>query len=466
MTASQERVKGSYRDPSGYVYLIEDVVYRTVNPAYEKTYEWIKENGIFEKSHKNGFLIETEELRDNIPDQLVDACYVLKHRRIEHLSWPYEWSFFQLKDAALLHLDFQLFLLDKNAVLVDASAYNIQFIGKKPIFIDALSIRPYKDGEYWTAYKQFCDHFLNPLLLRSVKGIPHNGIFRGNMEGVATRELNSILSLFEKMSVNMLMHVVLPAQLEEKSLENPHKAIDKAKKGRGLSKSGYRGLLGQLRRWIAKLEPRGFKKSVWGNYEQDHSYLPEEVKRKTEAIADFCKRYKPVKLMDIGCNTGFYSKAALQGGAQYVIGYDFDQKAIEYSYTRDEFPDQFLPLLFDAANPSPSQGWMQSEREGFIERANADALIALAFEHHLAIGKNIPLPQVVDWLLSIAPRGLIEFVPKEDDMVKRLLAIREDIFQDYSIDTFIREIESRARVINSTQLTESGRVLIEYHCSE
>ncbi|MCH8816049.1 MAG: class I SAM-dependent methyltransferase, partial [Chloroflexi bacterium] len=89
-----------------------------------------------------------------------------------------------LRRAALHYLDLHLDLLERNFTLSDASAYNIQFRGTRPVFIDVLSIRPYREGEYWTGYRQFCEQFLNPLLLVAVSGIPYQAWFRGNIEGI------------------------------------------------------------------------------------------------------------------------------------------------------------------------------------------------------------------------------------------------------------------------------------------
>jgi ribosomal protein L11 methylase PrmA len=431
-------------------------------PAVKEAYEWVRDRGIFRDSQAAGFLIGTEELTEGIPEQLRYAPYVLSHQPINYISWPYEWCFYQLRDAALLHLDFQLFLLERDAVLSDASAYNVQFIGRRPVFIDALSIRPYREREYWTGYKQFCDQFLNPLLLRSLKGVAHNAWYRGALEGIAARDLSTLLSWRNKFSYNVLTHVVLQAQLEAKALNNPVAAINKARGGKGLSRLAYRGILEQLRGWIHNLQPRGYGRTVWGDYAENNTYLPDDVVRKSNAIQSFCGRHRPGMLFDLGCNTGFYSDLSLRHGAGYVVGFDFDQRAVERAHARLEHTNTFLPLWLDAANPSPDQGWQQAERDGFNRRARADALVALAFEHHLTIGKNVPLEQFVDWLVSLAPCGLVEFVPKGDSTVQDLLALREDIFPDYTREHFLAALGTKVRIVGCSEITESGRALIEY----
>ena len=353
--------------------------------------------------------------------------------------------------------------MDENAVLKDATAYNIQFIGPKPIFIDVLSIEPYQEGQYWTGHKQFCEQFLNPLLLRSIKGIPHNSWYRGSLEGISSVDLSSLLSLRDKLSWNVMSQVVLQAKFFKQALVEPDVAIAKVKSKRSLSRLAYRGFLNQLRAWIAGLEPKDTGRTEWSEYGVCNTYQSDETELKRSLVLDFAKRRKPKRLIDLGCNTGEYSMVAIEGGAGYVLGYDFDQKSLELAYLKStENNSPFLPIYFDASNASPSQGWMQKEREGFVERNKADAVIALAFEHHLVIGKNVPLDEVVEWIVGLAPQGLIEFVPKNDITVQKMLALRKDIFIGYTGDMFLNYLKSGAKIVNSTKVSESGRLLIEY----
>jgi ribosomal protein L11 methylase PrmA len=451
---------GSYRDPSGRIFYEGDTVFRTVTDHGRAAYETSRDSAIVQNMMADGQLIASSEVafRDRWP-HLKDAAYVLQHPRIPVISYPYEWSFSQLKAAALHHLDMHLTLLDSGLSLSDATAYNIQFIGSKPVFIDRLSIVPYVNGSLWLGHKQFCEQFLNPLLLRAHFDIPHNDWFRGSLEGIATKHLASLLPLKSYLSWNLLSHVLLPAKLDAKSMSSPNAAIEKVHAGNTLPKLGLIGLLRQLRNWIARLKPKGGL-SVWGVYAEDNTYSDEEAVRKAAFIADFAAKVKPGRLVDLGCNSGNYSLAALQGGAEHVTGYDFDQNALDRAYQRAAQEKlNFLPLWLDASNPSPDQGWNQSERKGFAHRSRCDAVIALAFEHHLAIAKNVPLRDAVHWIMDIAPVGIIEFVPKSDPTVQRMLALREDIFHEYSIDTFRNAISERAEIVSETVISASGRTL-------
>ena len=222
-------------------------------------------------------------------------------------------------------------------------------------------------------------------------------------------------------------------------------------------------MIAGLERWISRLEPAERTKTVWADYAQAHSYSEEETNEKKRFVEDFARTVKPTFLWDLGCNTGEFSKASLKAGAASVIGFDFDQNSLDRGFIRGRSEElNFLPLFLDAANPSPNQGWASQERRGLLERSNADALLALAFIHHLAITRNIPLGRLVNWLVDIAPEGVIEFVPKEDPMVKELLRLREDVFEDYNVETFLSHLSKRAQIVRKTRVSKSGRLLVWY----
>jgi len=463
-----EQVDGSYRDPRGYVFKSEDDdshVYRTVREHYATEFFDIVSDNIIEHSISKGFLIETSVLENSqIPPEL-DASYLLKHQKIPFWSQPYEWTFLQLRDAALLHLNFQLFLLENGYTLSDASAYNIQFIGSKPIFIDVLSIEKYKEGQPWLGYKQFFEQFLNPLLLYGKKGIAFNEWYRGSLEGISIESLMRVLSLKNKLNWRVFLFLGLYNMSSKKIVDASNKIDDGSlnKKKPNVSKQSLISMLSQLRNWVLSIElPKEL--TVWGDYAAHNTYTENERVRKQQLIKSFVERNKVSSLLDMGCNSGEYSLAALEGGADHVVGFDFDHGALNVAYDNSKSTGaRFLPLWLDAANPSPSQGWLQSEREGFAERFKADAVIALAFEHHLAIGKNIPLEQVVAWLVSLVNKcGLIEFVPKDDPTVQLMLSTREDIFVGYGEAEFQSALENEAEIVDKSVSSASGRILYEF----
>lgn len=385
------------------------------------------------------------------------ADRVIEHPRLPFISYPYEWSFSALKAAALLHLDIQQAALQKDVTMTDATAFNVQFIGHKPIFIDSLSFRRYQDGEFWAGHRQFCEQFINPLLLQSIAGISHNAWYRGELEGISAENLCKVLPWRSRLSWNILTNVFLQARLQNTG--DPTEAVAKAK-SKKLPRIGYEQILHSLRKWISGMEVKVDSKSTWQNYAVDNSYADEEAAKKRKFIAEFTTEVSPGLILDIGCNTGDYSAVALENGAGLAIGFDFDPGALDFGFRRaQEESLNFLPLHLDAANPSPSQGWLQAERQGFRERAKGDAVMGLALIHHLAIAKNLPLPEVIQFLVDMAPQGVIEFVPKSDPMVQRLLQMREDIFDDYDQATFEEILSRHARTMKSESVSTSGRTL-------
>ena len=452
---------GSFRDRRGRIFYVDDRVLRSVMPVAREDYDFARSDGLIDELVAAGQLV-AESVTDEpeIKALCPDASLVLEHPRLPFISYPYEWSFSTLQAAALLHLDIQLAALAKGVTLTDASAYNVQFVGPNPIFIDHLSFRRYRDGEYWAGHRQFCEQFVNPLLLQSVLGIPHNAWYRGALEGIGVEDMARALPWRSRFSWNTLTHVILQARLQRSSGSSG--AVDKAAR-RPLPKIGFEQMLRSLRRWLARLSVATRGKTVWADYATDHSYADAEVAQKRRFVADFVAATQPQMLLDIGCNTGDYAELALQSGARRVVGFDFDTGALEQATQRALARQlNFLPLHLDACNPSPDQGWLQRERQGFERRAKGDALLALALVHHLAIARNTPLEQTVDWLVQRAPAGVIEFVPRDDPMVQRLLRLREDLFTDYEPTVFASLLQARARIHKTEQVAASGRTLYWY----
>jgi ribosomal protein L11 methylase PrmA len=457
-----ERNESSFRDPSGHVYESGGRIFRTITERAVDEYRFARDSGLLQSLADRGLLISADEisLAEAELDDIADVVLAVEHPRLPFISYPYEWPFPALKAAALLHLDLNMELVAQGMTLSDATAFNVQFRGSKPVFIDLLSLRRYREGEYWAGYRQYCDQFLNPLLLRALTGIPHNAWYRGSPEGIAASDIVRLLPWRKKISPRIFAHVGMQSKLQGVDVTR-----DKAKtlKSGKLSKTAYLGILHQLRGWIASLKPAGSGATVWQDYVDSHSYTNEEQQEKKAFIGDFAMAVQPGMLWDFGCNTGEFSEVALAAGAGTVIGFDFDQGALDAAFERSRGRNlNFLPLFQDATNPSPDQGWKQRERDGLAGRRNADALLALALVHHLAIGKNVPLPDVVDWLVGMAPHGVVEFVPKDDPMIQRMLMLREDIFDGYDYDLFTGHLRTQARVVREQKVSQSGRMLIWY----
>ena len=454
--------EGSFRDPAGQVFYHSNKVYRIVNQTGKKRIDFLNSKDLITKSSKNNFLIESRLLNGQEMKDLgfKNEEIIFEHKKIPYVSYPYEWSFSQLKAAALHHLDFNLFLLDQGATLIDASAYNIQFIGSKPIFIDLLSIKEYIEGEYWYGHKQFCENFLNPLILTSKKGVQFNNWFKGNLEGIPTNDLNNLLNFLDKFSYNIFVHVYLLNKFENK-YKDQNKEV-KINLKRKFPKNNFISMLKQLRSFIKNLKPKKIK-TVWENYSVANTYEKSEENEKVKIVKKFINENKFNKIIDLGCNDGFYSKIAVNENTNFVVGFDYDPISIDRAFNDlKKNQTNFLPLIFDATNPSSNIGWNESERKSFNKRVDFDALLALAFEHHLVIAKNIPLLDAINWLISLAPKGLIEFVPKNDETIQKMIKFKGDIFPDYNENNFKNCIEKKAKILSITQITSSGRKIYQY----
>lgn len=455
---------GSFRDPAGRIYHRDHRVFRTVTDAGRANFDFVRSTGLLEDLSGTGLVIPATLVdRDVLGPAGEDAVYVLEHPRLPFVNYPYEWCFSALKAAALAHLDIHRKSLDLGVTLSDATAYNIQFIGTKPTFIDYLSFCKYREGEFWMGHRQFCEQFLNPLLLGAVLGVPYNDWYRGSPEGIKAEHLKPLLPLSSKFSKNVLTHVVLMARLRKVGHETAAEILDKPLETGKLPQKHFRHLLDNLSRWIEKLKPADTGKSEWEDYASVNTYSPEDARKKAEFISSFASATRPKVLWDLGCNTGDYSEVALRSGAEIAIGFDADHQALDIAFRRFcENGLTFLPLYLDAVNPTSSQGWAQAERMGLQERGPADGILALALVHHLTVTKNVPLSHIVNWLTGLAPSGVIEFVPKSDPMFQRLITFREDIFHEYTEENFLNLLGQSAAVVKKENLQDNGRFLVWY----
>lgn len=467
MTATPIYVGGSFRDPNGRVFEHQGLIYRTISKAAIDNFNTVVESGLYDELVRDELLVGWSKAEKNDFNLEDNIALVIEQEKVPFVSYPYEWSFAALKSAALCHLDIQMRALDRNIVLIDATAYNIMFVGVKPIFIDYLSFRPYSDGEFWLGHQQFCEQFLNPLIMSARLKINPNAWYRGNLEGITSQDLAKLLGFRGWFNGTTLINTMLPSFFERRAEAKKSNAETvQMIQSRKLAKSAYRGMLERLHVGISKLS-LPTNATVWQDYANNTSYSSEETTKKMSMVARFTNKTKPNMLWDIGCNSGRYSKLAVENNAAYVIGLEFDTGALEAAYAmsnREQLP--FTPLLMNAVNPSPALGWNERERHSLKDRADADAIIALAVIHHICIGRNIPLADAVNWLVDLAPNGLIEFVPKQDPMVQELLSLREDVFPDYTYDVFCAALSERAEIKESEIINTHGRRLVWFSRSK
>lgn len=455
MTSRDEvRHPASFRDPSGFVFQQDGRIRRAVTAYGLDNARAVRATGLLDALIADGLLLAEQEIATSMAGR-PDVRLVLEHPRLPFISYPYEWPFLALQAAAVLHLDVQLRALDAGIMLTDASAYNVQFVGAQPVFIDHLSFRPYREGELWSAHRQFCEQFLHPLLLRSLVGIEYQPWYRGRPDGIGGEDVVRMLRLTDKLRWNVLVNVVLPERLQRRAATASMDAT--VRKGH-LSRAALREMWSSLRRWIARLQPKGTGSTTWGRYDET---VPEgEVAAIATFVSQFVERVQPQLLWDLGCNAGRYSEVALGAGAGYVVGLDSDAGAADKAFARARDRQlRLLPLLVDLLNPTPTQGWQERERDNLLGRGSGDALLAVAVVHHLA-ARNAPLGEIIELLTAIAPEGVIGFVPRTDARARQLFSARDDMFASYTLENFVALLRGRARIVQQEVLPGSERVLI------
>lgn len=427
-------VRGSFRDPSGYLFRGADgTVYRQINNRYREDYERLQSSGLYEELAKDMLLVPHVEISDDL-SRFPDAYRIIRPQQIPFVSYPYEWCFSQLRDAALLTLEIQKRCLQKGMSLKDASAYNVQFCGSRPIFIDSLSFERLPEGRPWIAYKQFCQHFLAPLALMAHVSPDVVGLLRVHIDGIPLPLAAKMLPGRTRLAPGLVLHIHAHAKMIERFGAKPGEG-QHGGTSRKMSLQGHRGILSSLEAAIKKLRPAK-SKSIWFGYAESAPYQAGEEDIKKQAVAEFVERVHPLSVWDLGANTGVYSEIARQH-AQTVVAMEFDHACVESAYT--EFKRRqvdVLPLRMDFTNPSPSIGWAHRERDSLADRGPAGMVMALALIHHICISNNIPLEEFAEYLARLGQHAIVEFVDKPDPMVQHLLSSREDIFDDYTPDGF------------------------------
>jgi hypothetical protein len=456
----ERRVPGSFRDPSGFLFYREEALYRQINRCYQDNYDLLNTCGLYAELVNAGLLIPHREV-DIFPADPASAYRVIAPEPVRFISYPYEWCFSQLRDAALTTLRIQQIALDHGMSLKDASAYNIQFHRARPVLIDTLSFEKYAEGRPWIGYQQFCRHFLAPLALMSRTDVRLGGLLRNHLDGIPLDLAARLLPARTKLSFPLLTHIHLHAKSQKKYEGRTVKpAAGK------VSRLAMRGLIDNLNHAIKALrwEAEG---TEWAEYYEDTNYTPEGFRHKQRLVAEFIAASSPQTVWDLGGNIGIFSRIAAENHI-FTVCFDVDPAAVEKNYRqcRTQQRDNLLPLLCDLTNPSPGAGWNTSERAGLIERGPADTVLALALIHHLAISHNVPLAGIAEFLARLGRWVIIEFVPKDDSQVRRLLATREDIFGDYTQDIFEQVFSRTYEIIRSEMIRESKRTLYLLHAKK
>jgi SAM-dependent methyltransferase len=462
-TMTAARVEpGSFRDPHNRVFTTHDGVLRTLSSQGLADWEALAATDLFPRLVAEGKLVQTERVNGEVelPEELrAGAAAILRHEKVPYVSYPYEWPFGMLRDAALLQLEVLDAALAEDLVLKDSSPYNVQWRGTRPVFIDVGSFERLPPGEPWIGYRQFCMLFLYPLLLQAYKDVPFQPWLRGSIDGITPQQLRSLMSLRDLFRRGVLTHVYLHSRLE-RGRSRTARDVQRELRAAGFKKelivANVRGLAKLIRGLQWKLEP-----SAWSDYAATTSYSDEDAARKEEFVRAATGSRRWDLVWDIGCNTGRFARIAAEN-AQYVVALDADAAVVErlFRALEQEGSSSILPLTVNVVDPSPALGWRGSERGTLAERGRPDLTLCLALVHHVVIGGNVPVRDFVRWLATLESAVVLEFPTPEDPMVKRLLASkREGLHADYERDWFERCLHESFEVARTESIASGTRVL-------
>lgn len=443
-----ERLPGSFRDPSGFVFRQDGIYYRRIQPQYLDDYRALRSLGLYERLTAERLLVPHEELAGG-----PDGGLTIRPEQIPFITYAYEWCFSQLRDAALLTLQVQEQALAHDMVLKDATPFNVQLLGGRPILIDTLSFERLVPGAPWTAYRQFCEMFLAPLALMACRDVTLGRLLAIHLDGIPLETACRLLPLRSRFSVHRFIHLFAHARSQRLAsrLEGPPK--------RRVSRHGLVALVDSLRSAVESLTWRP-RRHEWLDYYATCSYDDEAQRAKMAATAEALTELSPAVVWDFGANTGRYARLATERSIM-AVAMDCDAGCVESMYrdARSRGDTHLVPLVIDLRNPTPALGWRNRERMSLSERGPADLGLAMALVHHLAIAGNIPLDEIVGFLHRHARAVLVEWVPKEDRMVQRLLRTRTDIFPDYERARFETLLSSLFVIERTILIPGSHRVM-------
>lgn len=450
---NNRRSPASFRDPASFVFFHDGTLLRYLGPSYRRHYDRLMESGLYQALVNEGWLIAHREVNLTAPD-LPAAYKILQPEFLPFISYPYEWAFAQLKDAALLVLKIQKKAMESGMTLKDASAYNVQWHRNKPVWIDTASFEVMEPGTAWIPYRQFCEHFLAPLALMSLVDVRMVHFLKIYLDGIPIDLASRLLPASSYLRPTLLFHIHLHAWFQR--LFSGKKTAGPSNSKARMSRYGLFELIDQLEKAVQNLRWKPAR-STWSDYYEKTNYSEESFKAKHEKIKEWILSKMPRSVWDLGANTGIFSRIAVDQGIP-VIAFDSDPTVVNQLYSQSR--DSLLSCYWvDLTNPSPSHGWAHEERESLVERGPVDLVMALALIHHLAIAHNVPLERIAEFMSRIARTLIMEFVPKTDSQVETLLMNRPDIFDDYHEKEFEDAFTSYFEIRERFPIPGSKRIL-------
>ena len=427
---------GSFRDPDSAVFTADGKVLRGLSGRAADDYERLSGTSFFPRLVGSGQIVRTAVHEGDAPPSPRGAPWtrVLEHERVPVVSYPYEWPFAMLREAASLQLDVLIAALGEGISLKDGTAYNVQFFGSRPTFIDIGSFEPASGP--WPGYRQFCQTMLFPLMVQAHLGVPFQPLLRGSIDGLTPSQVAGMFSGLRRFRKGVVRNVTLHSVLERR-VTTASEQVKSELKDSGFSADLAKATAKNLAKLVSGLEVarRG---STWSDYRDTCSYSDADAEAKQAFVRSAIAGGDAGLVLDLGANDGVYSLLAAEQ-ADYVVAVDGDEMVIDrlYRRLRAERNENVLPLVMNLVDPSGGVGWRNRERAAFADRVRPDVTLALALVHHLAIAANVPLPEVVSWLRSFGGRLVVEFVHVDDVQVQRLLANKPaGLFDDYRRDAF------------------------------
>ncbi len=465
MTASEnpqaaEFDPGSFRDRSGRVFYRDGGVYRTLDEQAACEWRHAEQTHFVRAFMQQGRIIRTQCATERPPEEDCSAWrMVLEHQRVPFVSYPYEWSFSMLRDAARLHLDLLQAALDENSILKDATPFNVQFVNANPVFIDIPSIVRLNPGDVWPGYRQFCQLLLYPLMLQSYRGIDFQPALRGRLDGIEPETMLRHLSLRDRVRRGVFSHVYLHARLQQRFGQSAGDTRSQLK-SHGFGTELIRANIRALRCIVEGMSWRN-KASRWSEYNSVCPHVQVDAAAKETFVRDVASARHWSLAWDLGCNTGRYARIVAEH-ADCVVAMDGDHRTIETLYLalQREQTGRILPLIVDLADPSPGRGWRGRERLDLVARGRPQLTLCLAVLHHLVIGRNLPLTDVIDWLAELGTEVVLEFVSRNDAQVQALLRNRPDQHADYTLERCRQLLSARFDVCRSEPLPSGTRTLL------
>jgi len=436
-----------------------------LSPEGTEDWEALSGSPLLEQLTGAGKVIGTREVDRSVLGKSQDllptgVTKVLEHDRVPFVSYPYEWTFSMLQDAAKLQLELGAAAIDAGLTLKDATPYNVQFLGSQPTFIDIGSFEKQSEGEPWIAYRQFCMLYLYPLLFQAHKDIPFHPWMRGSIDGIQPIDAIKVFSLRDRLRRGVFLHTSLHARLDRRANKSGPGSAEENRQTRQVKPNQIKAQLESMNRLVSKLKWKAGETS-WSGYRQSNTYSDEDDKRKQAFVAEVAARQKPALTWDMGCNDGAYSRIVAES-SERVVAFDFDHATVEalYRSLREEGNAKILPLVSNLADPSPALGWRGLERKTLVDRGAPDLMLALALIHHVSISANIPVADFLQWARDMGTALLIEFPKRTDPMVRALLANKhEGANPDYEEGNFERELAKRFTIERREELPSGGRIL-------